>query len=258
MTKPKRIEQITRSVSPLLGCPLTVKLRMGYYDKELTAHDIIPKLRGWGVAGVTLHGRTRQQRYTRRADWSYIAQCAKKTDGLQLVGNGDVYSYKEYVSDMESGVSTTMIARGALVKPWVFQEIKEKRDWDISGTERFDMLKQFASFGLEHWGSDSKGVENTRRFLLEWMSFLCRYVPVGLLEVVPAQLHWRPAAYKGRDDRETILGSENPEDWVKVSKMLLGPPPSNFKFAPKHKSNAYANNSETGAALYDVDGQHNG
>jgi tRNA-dihydrouridine synthase 3 len=77
------------------------------------------------------------------------------------------------------------------------------------------------------------------RFLLEWLSFLCRYVPVGLLEVVPQKMTWRPPAFKGRSDLETLLSSNSAQDWVRITEMLLGPAPEDFVFVPKHKSNAY-------------------
>ena len=239
LEKPARMEQLVRASAPLLSCPLTLKTRMGYFDNKRVAHEIIPKMVDWGLAGMTLHGRSRQQRYSRLADWDYINQCARASP-IQLIGNGDVFSYHDYVKNVEGqGVATCMIARGALIKPWIFTEIKERRDWDISATERLDMLKDYAAFGLEHWGADARGVANTRRFLLEWLSFLHRYVPVGLLERMPVGIHQRPPNYVGRSDLETLLSSPNSEDWVKITTMLLGPTPDNFSFQPKHKSNAY-------------------
>ncbi|KAK4401441.1 tRNA-dihydrouridine(47) synthase [NAD(P)(+)]-like [Sesamum angolense] len=83
------------------------------------------------------------------------------------------------------------------------------------------------------------GVETTRHFLLEWLSYTCRYVPVGLLDVIPQRINWRPPSYFGRDDLETLMASDSAADWIRISEMLLGKVPSGFTFAPKHKSNAY-------------------
>lgn len=52
-------------------------------------------------------------------------------------------------------------------------------------------------------------------------------------------MNWRPPAFAGRSELETLLGSESAADWVRISEMLLGPAPRGFRFAPKHKSNAY-------------------
>uniref|UniRef100_K1Q8V1 tRNA-dihydrouridine(47) synthase [NAD(P)(+)] n=1 Tax=Magallana gigas TaxID=29159 RepID=K1Q8V1_MAGGI len=124
-----------------------------------------------------LHGRSREQRYTRLADWDYINQCAEAGKPMPVFGNGDILSYEDLDRHLKNTqVTGCMVARGALIKPWIFTELKEKRHWDISSSERFDMMKRFVNNGLEHWGSDTQGVETTRRFLLEWQSFLYRTV----------------------------------------------------------------------------------
>jgi tRNA-dihydrouridine synthase 3 len=134
---------------------------------------------------------------------------------------------------------THATGRGPLIKPWLFTEIKERRTWDISSSERLDLLRRFARYGMEHWGSDSLGVETTRRFLCEWLSFAHRYVPVGILERVPQRMNDRPPAFLGRDQLETWMGSAHAGDWVRLTELVLGPAPASFRFTAKHRSNSY-------------------
>lgn len=102
-------------------------------------------------------------------------------------------------------------------------------------------MQKYANYGLQHWGSDTKGVETTRRFLLEWQSFLYRYVPYSLLQYPPQKINQRPEtdSYLGRDDLESLMKSNKSSDWVKISEMFLGKVPEGFTFLPKHKANAY-------------------
>nr|XP_020636507.1 tRNA-dihydrouridine(47) synthase [NAD(P)(+)]-like [Pogona vitticeps] len=239
MNRVNKLEAIVRGMNYVLDAPLTVKIRTGVHEKTNLAHKIIPSLRDWGVSLVTLHGRSREQRYTKVADWDYIAECAKIANPMPLFGNGDIFSFEDARRATETGVSGIMIARGALIKPWIFTEIKEQRHWDISSAERLEILKDYTRYGLEHWGSDTMGVERTRRFLLEWLSFMCRYIPTGLLEHLPQRINERPPYYLGRDYLETLMASQNVGDWIKISEMLLGPVPANFTFLPKHKANSY-------------------
>ncbi|CAB3249774.1 unnamed protein product [Arctia plantaginis] len=227
--------------SKLLSIPFTVKMRTGVYQDKKITHTIVPKMADWGASLITIHGRSREARYTRSSDWEYIETCAKAAAPCPVYGNGDILSYDDYVSrrNIAPTVQGVMIGRGALIKPWIFTEIKEQKVWDISSSERFDILKKYTNYGLEHWGSDIQGVENTRRFLLEWLSFLYRYVPVGLLEKPPQKINERPPTYFGRDDLETLMASGNCSDWIKISEMLLGPVPDGFIFLPKHKANSY-------------------
>ena len=111
------------------------------------------------------------------------------------------------------------------------------------------------------------GVNKARRYLCEALSFQYRYIPTGLLERLPARINERAPAFQGRDELgtflpplrsvaarempetddvyiETLLASPNSQDWVKISEMFLGPAPETWTFTPKHKSNAYGEESQ--------------
>ncbi|QIW96989.1 hypothetical protein AMS68_002507 [Peltaster fructicola] len=282
LDSPGKLEKMLRGMNLVSNdIPITVKIRMGTKDKQPTAEKLCQRLITGGpeaqkygalpsgVAAITLHGRSRQQRYTRSADWGYIGQCADLIDKLRtekdtvtdtvrepedrdlsssmnaqglpyFIGNGDVLSHIDYYEHFQQAeLDGVMIGRGALVKPWIFEEIQKQQYLDKSSTERLRYIEQFCRNGLEYWGSDEIGVGTTRRFLLEWLSFSCRYVPIGLLEHLPPRLGDRPPAYRGRDDLETLLSSAHYKDWIKISEMFLGKAHANFRFEPKHKSNSY-------------------
>ncbi|XP_067620478.1 tRNA-dihydrouridine(47) synthase [NAD(P)(+)]-like isoform X2 [Eurosta solidaginis] len=242
MRRTNILETVVRSCSTMSSqIPFTVKMRTGIYADKSIAHDLMPLVEEWGAAAVTLHGRSREQRYTKNANWQYIEECAAKVQHIPVIGNGDILNFEDYNEKRKIAphVSSVMIGRGALIKPWIFKEIKEQKPWNPTSTERFEILRTYVNYGLEHWGTDTKGVENTRRFLLEWQSFLYRYIPYELLAYPPQQINQRPKKFRGRDEMETLMSSPNSEDWVRLSEMLLGPVPDEFKFVPKHKANAY-------------------
>ncbi|KEF57118.1 tRNA-dihydrouridine synthase 3 [Exophiala aquamarina CBS 119918] len=281
MDAPQKLDKMLRGMSLVSGeTPVTVKIRMGTKDKQPTAQKLVDRLvlgspqnRGdpCGVAAITLHGRSRQQRYTRSADWEYIADTAalikslnEKSDAFAdtvgevderdlsngsqtakngkvfFLGNGDVFSHEHYYEHCaHAGVDGVMAGRGALIKPWLFEEIQAGQYLDKSSSERLSIIERFCRYGLEAWGSDEIGVGQTRRFLLEWLSFACRYVPIGLLEYLPPNIQDRPPRFRGRDELETLMASDNYQDWIQISEMFLGKAHKDFRFQPKHKSNSY-------------------
>jgi tRNA-dihydrouridine synthase 3 len=251
LDSPSRLEKILRGMNAVSGeIPITAKIRTGTKDNQPTAEKLINRLvlggpespHPSGVAAITLHGRSRQQRYTKSANWSYISDCAALIQRLKeagndtadtisepdardlpssgkvyFLGNGDCLSHADYYSHIQDAkVDSVMIARGALIKPWVFEEIESGMYLDKSASERLEYIQKFAKYGLETWGSDEVGIGTTRRFLLEWLSFSCRYVPIGLLEYLPPRIQDRPPTFRGRNELETLLSSENYRDWIKI------------------------------------------
>ncbi|GJN38364.1 hypothetical protein PR202_gb27400 [Eleusine coracana subsp. coracana] len=119
LTKPMRIKSIVQAASAVTERPLTVKVRTALFEGRNRADSIVSDIYDWGASALTIHGRSRQQRYSKLADWDYIYQCAQKApDNLHVIGNGDVFSFTDWNKHLSdcSKISTCMIARGALIK----------------------------------------------------------------------------------------------------------------------------------------------
>jgi len=76
LCKPQRLKTCVEAAALAMEQPLTVKMRMGYLEGKPCAHRYVPHLSDWGACAVTVHGRSRQQRYSRSADWDYIRFCS--------------------------------------------------------------------------------------------------------------------------------------------------------------------------------------
>jgi len=89
--------------------------------------------------------------------------------------------------------------------------------------------------------------------LLEWLAFLYRYIPVGLLERAPQRIGEKCPPAIARDELEQLMLSPDARDWVRISEMLLGPVESDYRFVPKHKSSqAYEAAEEAGGSSASV------
>lgn len=123
MKDPVLAGRIVSAVSRAVPVPVTVKIRKGWDDTCLTALDVALAAQENGAAAVTLHGRTRKEMYSGRADWAII-RTVKQALSIPVIGNGDVRDEQSAAQMLEqTGCDAVMIGRGALGNPFVFARI---------------------------------------------------------------------------------------------------------------------------------------
>lgn len=123
MQRPSETARLVEKMVKASPIPVTVKIRAGWDDANKNAPDMARALEASGVAGLTVHGRTRTQLYSGRADRRLIAEVKEKVK-IPVFGNGDVDSPAEALDMLRSaGVDGVSIGRGALGRPWIFAEI---------------------------------------------------------------------------------------------------------------------------------------
>ena len=123
LKEPKKVEAILTAMVKRSKMPVTVKIRKGFNDASVNAVEIAKIAEGCGVAAVAVHGRTREQFYSGKADWEIIRQ-VKEAVKIPVIGNGDVIGAKEAKAMLDlTGCDGVMIGRGAKGNPWIFSQI---------------------------------------------------------------------------------------------------------------------------------------
>ena len=125
MNQPKLVYEIVSKTVKAIQKPVTVKIRKGFNDESINAVEIAKIIEDAGAAAVAVHGRTREQYYSGKADWDIIRQ-VKEAVSIPVIGNGDVVSGESALAMMcETGCDGVMIGRGAQGNPWIFSELVE-------------------------------------------------------------------------------------------------------------------------------------
>ncbi len=157
MKNPRLVGEIVRAVSEASSKPVTVKIRKGWDDLSVNAVEIARIAQENGACAVAVHGRTREQQYSGKADWEIIKK-VKQALSVPVIGNGDVTGPKEAKRLFEeTGCDAIMVGRGAQGNPWIFSQINRYLEEGVlipgpTSREKIDTIIRHMNMLIEHKG----------------------------------------------------------------------------------------------------------
>ncbi|MGF7186842.1 nifR3 family TIM-barrel protein [Desulfitispora alkaliphila] len=160
-------QEIIRAVVEAVDLPVTVKMRLGWDQDEITVKELAKIAEQNGAVGITIHGRTRSQFYSGSADWDAIARVVDEVN-IPVIGNGDVWEPGDAKRMIEhTGCAGVMIGRGAMGNPWIFKRTNHFLATgellpDPSGDEKVAMARRHLDLIVIYKG-EVMGVKEMRK-----------------------------------------------------------------------------------------------
>ena len=159
MKDPALAGKIVESITKAIKKPVTVKIRKGFTEDSVNAVEMVKRLEASGAAAIAVHGRTREQYYSGKADWEIISQ-VKEAVSVPVIGNGDVDSPEKAKALLdETGCDGIMIGRAAEGDPWIFKRVNHYLETGEllplpTREERREMILRHAKMQLDEKGEN--------------------------------------------------------------------------------------------------------
>jgi len=224
MREPELAREIVTSIRAAIKIPLSVKFRLGWDDNTRNAVEFGNMLQEAGACAVTVHGRTRQQLYSGKADWSFIAK-VKQALAIPVFGNGDVFEPEDAVRMLEiTGCDGVAVARGTLGNPWLIGRITKYLETGILDDPPDDVERLICGYlhctGLIRYKGLRVGTNESRRHLTHYTKgihqsapFRARLTQIESKEQAAEILAELAEQVAGRDGKRTFLLAVEQDDF---------------------------------------------